>query len=92
MTTAPSRDVWHRFGPLILVLAMGLGLEIRLGLLETEGLKGDLDQFVGWVHHIATRGLTTLGSGTDAWAGDVRPGDSLASERPRGGRAGVRDW
>ena len=45
---------------------MGLERGIRLGLLETEGLKGSLDQFVGWVHHIATQGLTTLYSGTDA--------------------------
>jgi Gpi18-like mannosyltransferase len=45
---------------------MGLGLEIRLNLLESQGLRGDLDQFVGWVHHIATNGLATLYSGTDA--------------------------
>jgi hypothetical protein len=28
--------------------------------LPTEGLRDDLDQFVGWVHHIATNGLGTL--------------------------------
>lgn len=30
-----------------------------------DGLRGDLDQFVGWVHHIATRGLGTLYGETD---------------------------
>lgn len=35
-------------------------------LLAGEGLRGDLDQFVGWVHHIATRGLSTLYGPTDA--------------------------
>jgi hypothetical protein len=43
-----------------------IGVAIRLVLLPTSGLRGDLDQFVGWVHHIATDGLGTLYSGTDA--------------------------
>ncbi|MEO5885041.1 MAG: hypothetical protein ABIQ58_05950 [Candidatus Limnocylindrales bacterium] len=29
-------------------------------------MRGDLDQFVGWTHHIATNGLTTLYDGTEA--------------------------
>ncbi len=29
-------------------------------------MRGDLDQFVGWVHHIAVNGLGSLYSGTDA--------------------------
>jgi len=33
------------------------GVLIRLVLLPTEGLKGDLDQFVLWVHGIAVNGL-----------------------------------
>jgi hypothetical protein len=33
------------------------GILIRLVLLPTEGLKGDLDQFVLWVHGIAVNGL-----------------------------------
>ena len=37
---------------------------IRRNLLAEPGLRGDLDQFVGWVHHIATHGLSTLYSGT----------------------------
>ncbi|MFL5685204.1 MAG: hypothetical protein ACJ77D_04045 [Chloroflexota bacterium] len=42
------------------------GIAIRVWLLPTEGLRGDIDQFVGWVHHIATQGLSTLYDGTDA--------------------------
>ena len=45
---------------------MVAGIAIRLWLLPTEGLRGDIDQFVGWVHHIATEGLSTLYEGTDA--------------------------
>ena len=30
------------------------------------GLRDDLDQFVGWVHHIATHGFGTLYGPTDA--------------------------
>ena len=33
---------------------------IRLVLLPTDGLRGDIDQFVGWVHHIAIHGWRTL--------------------------------
>jgi Gpi18-like mannosyltransferase len=29
-------------------------------------VRGDIDQFVGWVHHIAVNGLGSLYSGTDA--------------------------
>ena len=36
---------------------MLLGIVVRLALLPTEGLKGDLDQFVLWVHRIAVNGL-----------------------------------
>jgi hypothetical protein len=43
-----------------------VGAAIRLLLLPTPGLRGDLDQFVGWVHHIATDGLGSLYSGTAA--------------------------
>ena len=33
------------------------GSAIRIALLPAEGLKGDLDQFVLWVHGIAVNGL-----------------------------------
>lgn len=48
------------------VLAFALGAAVRLILLPTDGLRGDLDQFVGWVHHIAIRGPGSLYAGTDA--------------------------
>ena len=37
--------------------AIALGIVIRALLLPTEGLRGDLDQFVLWVHGIAVDGL-----------------------------------
>jgi Gpi18-like mannosyltransferase len=37
-----------------------VGIAVRLVLLPTPGLRDDLDQFVGWVHHIATNGLGSL--------------------------------
>jgi Gpi18-like mannosyltransferase len=46
---------WVRLGLVFLV-----GIAIRVVLLPTDGLRDDIDQFVGWVHHIATRGLGTL--------------------------------
>jgi hypothetical protein len=39
------------------VAAIALGTVIRALLLPTEGLRGDLDQFVLWVHGIAVNGL-----------------------------------
>ena len=36
-----------------------------------------MDQFVGWVHHIATQGLPTLYQGTDAGPVDLRAGHGL---------------
>ena len=33
------------------------GVVVRLALLPSDGLKGDLDQFVLWVHRIAVSGL-----------------------------------
>jgi Gpi18-like mannosyltransferase len=45
---------------LIILVAIVAGIAIRLWLLPMDGLRGDLDQFVGWVHHIATRGFGTL--------------------------------
>lgn len=57
---------WSRHHRLSLGGILIAGFAVRLLLLPTEGLRGDLDQFVGWVHHIATDGLATLYSGTDA--------------------------
>jgi Gpi18-like mannosyltransferase len=57
---------WRRADWLIVLLALVAGLAIRAWLLPMDGLRGDLDQFVGWVHHIATRGLGSLYGETDA--------------------------
>jgi hypothetical protein len=51
---------WRRADWLIVLVALVGGAAIRMWLLPMEGLRGDLDQFVGWVHHIATRGLGSL--------------------------------
>jgi len=40
-----------------LVVVLVAGIVIRVALLPAEGLKGDLDQFVLWVHGIAVNGL-----------------------------------
>lgn len=68
--TAPPQtrtpEVWSRFGWVILVFAFAIGIEIRLNLLGGDAFRDDLDQFVGWVHHIATNGLGTLYGPTDA--------------------------
>ncbi len=40
-----------------LIAALVAGIVIRVVLLPTEGLRGDLDQFVLWVHGIAVDGL-----------------------------------
>ena len=63
--SAGPRDVWY-FGPVVIVLALAVGFEVRRNLFPAQGLRGDLDQFVGWVHHIAVDGLGGLYSGTDA--------------------------
>lgn len=57
---------WRRADRLIVLAALAAGILIRLWLLPMPGLVGDLDQFVGWVHHIATRGLGSLYGVTDA--------------------------
>ena len=57
MSQAATTEHWsgRQFASLGVVLVAGI--VIRLVLLPTQGLKGDLDQFVVWVHGIATNGL-----------------------------------
>jgi hypothetical protein len=58
MTAGPDRPSgWSRLHVLVLVAGLVAGAAIRAVLLPTEGLRGDLDQFVLWVHGIATGGL-----------------------------------
>ena len=57
---------WSRREVVALAGVLLAGIAIRLVLLPTEGFRGDLDQFVGWAHHIATSGLGTLYGETGA--------------------------
>lgn len=57
---------WTRRDAATLGAVLVLGVAIRLALLPTPGFRDDIDQFVGWVRHIATRGLGTLYGETDA--------------------------
>ncbi len=56
VTAAPWRPIEWAWLAAVFVA----GIVIRVVLLPTEGLRDDVDQFVGWVHHIATNGLGTL--------------------------------
>ena len=53
---APA-DRWPASLVVGFVAALAAGIVIRVVLLPTEGLRGDLDQFVLWVHGIAVDGL-----------------------------------
>jgi Gpi18-like mannosyltransferase len=51
---------WRQIEWLGLTAVLAAGIAIRIVLLPTDGFRDDLDQFVGWVHHIATVGLGSL--------------------------------
>jgi hypothetical protein len=63
-TTAASARPWSQAERLALAAVVVAGVLIRLVLLPTDGLRGDIDQFVGWAHALAVSGLSTLYSGT----------------------------
>ena len=48
---------WSSRERAILIVALILGVVVRVILLPTEGFRPDLDQFVLWVHGIAINGL-----------------------------------
>ena len=50
-------SAWARRDQVALGLGLLTALLIRIPLLPMEGLRGDIDQFVVWVHGIATGGL-----------------------------------
>jgi len=52
-----DRERWTTRHTAILVIGVALGVAIRIALLPTQGLRGDIDQFVGWLNHIAVAGL-----------------------------------
>ena len=57
MSQDPTTEGWS--GRLVVAVAAAFiaGIAIRIALLPTQGLQGDLDQFVLWVHGIAVNGL-----------------------------------
>ena len=57
MTPGVATERWSRRDLAALAVALLAGVAIRIALLPTEGLKGDIDQFVLWVHGIAVDGL-----------------------------------
>ena len=63
-TTAGSARRWSQAERLALAAVVVAGVLIRLVLLPSDGLRGDIDQFVGWAHALAVNGLATLYSGT----------------------------
>jgi Gpi18-like mannosyltransferase len=56
-TGHPPADRWPVSLTIGFAAALVAGVVIRVILLPTEGLRGDLDQFVLWVHGIAVGGL-----------------------------------
>jgi Gpi18-like mannosyltransferase len=59
-----STTSWSRNERLSLAAVVVAGVLIRLILLPTDGLRGDIDQFVAWTHTVAVSGLATLYNGT----------------------------
>ncbi len=60
MPVDAATERWSRRQIAALAIVILAGMAIRLVLLPTEGLKGDIDQFVLWVHGIAVDGLGTI--------------------------------
>jgi Gpi18-like mannosyltransferase len=52
-----QKDTWVPRDVAVLALVLVAATISRLALLPTRGLAGDIDQFAGWVHHIAINGL-----------------------------------
>jgi Gpi18-like mannosyltransferase len=57
MVPGALTERWSRRHFVVLGIAIVAGILIRVALLSTSGLQGDLDQFVLWVHGIAVNGL-----------------------------------
>jgi hypothetical protein len=65
-TLTANRAAWTTRDVAALGVVVGIGILVRLLLLPTRGFPDDIDQFVGWVHHIATNGLGSLYGATEA--------------------------
>ena len=57
MSQAATTERWSGRHFAALGIALVAGILIRIALLPSQGLKGDIDQFVVWVHGIAVNGL-----------------------------------
>ena len=57
MSQATTTERWSWWHVVAIVVVLVAGIVIRVALLPAQGLKGDLDQFVLWVHGIAVNGL-----------------------------------
>jgi len=66
--TALNRGGWRLHHWIGLSVVFAVGVAVRAALLPTDGLRDDIDQFAGWVHHIAANGLGTLYGPTEAGA------------------------
>ena len=87
VSQAATTERWSGRHFVALGVALVAGILIRLVLLPTEGLTGDLDQFVLWVHGIAVNGL---GNAYDQNL-SFPAGHGLHLGRAGGGRTGVPD-
>jgi Gpi18-like mannosyltransferase len=57
-TASATSAPWSRRDAAALASVLLIGIAIRVALLPTSGLRGDIDQFVLWVHGIAVNGLS----------------------------------
>ncbi len=57
MTAGVATQRWSRREIVALAAVMVVGIAVRVALLPTSGLRGDIDQFALWVHGIAVGGL-----------------------------------
>jgi Gpi18-like mannosyltransferase len=60
MAAGVATGRWSRREVVGLASVLLVGIAVRAALLPTRGYPADIDQFVGWVHHIATNGLGTI--------------------------------
>ncbi len=57
MAEGAATERWSGRHVIALAIVLVAGIVIRVALLPSQGLKGDLDQFVVWIHGIAVNGL-----------------------------------
>ena len=80
-----DRSGWSAWLLIAIPLLFFAGIAIRLWVLPSRGLVGDIDQFVLWVHGIAVDGWNRAYDQNLSLPGV----HGLGLGRPRGDRAGV---